>query len=166
MAGFSRLNDAHAPLFHARFLRAVAEQIEACIDKPLEANTWGDALYVVFNAPRDGAQFALRLLDRIQRLDWAAAGLSPQSTLRIALHTGPAFCAFDPVIGRDNYFGSSVTRAARIEPITPPGTIYSSEAFAATLVATDDQGFALDYMGMQTLAKGYGASRIYRLDVR
>jgi class 3 adenylate cyclase len=76
------------------------------------------------------------------------------------------FCAFDPIMGRDSYFGSSVTRTARIEPVTPPGMVYASEAFAATLVATGQDDYALEYVGRLALAKSYGESRIYRLDRR
>jgi class 3 adenylate cyclase len=99
-------------------------------------------------------------------VDWASLGLSEASPIRIALHAGPVFCGFDPIIGRDNYFGSSVTKAARIEPVTPPGMVYASEAFAATLAATGRDEFSLEYIGRMALAKGYGESRIYRLDRR
>ena len=85
---------------------------------------------------------------------------------RLPAAPGPAFCSFDPIIGRDNYFGSSVTRAARIEPITPPGSVYASEAFAATLAASGRQDCALEYVGEVSLAKGYGESRVYRLAAR
>jgi class 3 adenylate cyclase len=86
--------------------------------------------------------------------------------VRIALHAGPVFRDFDPVMGRDSYFGSSVTRTARIEPVTPPGMVYTSESFAATLTATGHREYALEYIGRVTLAKGYGESRMYRLDRR
>ena len=130
------------------------------------ANSWGDAIYAVFDAPDAAAEFALRLLARMCDVDWTAAGLSDSSQIRIALHAGPVFCGFDPIMGRDNYFGSSVTRAARIEPVTPPGMAYTSEAFAATLAAADRDNFVLEYIGELPLAKGYGESRIYRLDRR
>lgn len=165
-SGFGRLHDAFAPLFHARFLAIIAEQVAACPVKPLEVNTWGDALYVVFAQVQEGAEFALRLLARMLEVDWSAAGLSETSQIRIALHAGPVFCGFDPIIGRDNYFGSNVTRAARIEPITPPGTIYVSEAFAATSAAAGLGEFAFEYIGQLALAKGYGDSRVYRLERR
>ena len=132
-SGFGSLHDAFAPVFHARFLRHVAAQLAACETKPLEANTWGDALYVVFESPHHTAEFALSLLAQMLGEDWSAAGLPDSSQIRIALHAGPVFCGFDPIIGRDNYFGSSVTRTARLEPITPPGTVYTSEVFAASL---------------------------------
>jgi tetratricopeptide (TPR) repeat protein len=165
-AGYSRLHDAHAPLFQGRFWKIAADQIDASPVKPLMANTWGDALYVVFESPSAGAEFALGFLARMRAVDWTAAGLSGESQIRIALHAGPVFCGFDPIMARDNYFGSSVTRAARIEPVTPPGMVYASEAFAATLAATGRDDFALEYVGQLPLAKGYGESRIYRLDRR
>jgi hypothetical protein len=162
-AGYSRLHDAFAPLFQTRFLEIGARIIEQSTVKPLEAKTWGDAVYAVFESPVAGAEFALRFLERMLETDWTAAGLPSTSQVRIALHAGPVFRAFDPVMGRDGHFGSSVTRAARIEPVTPPGMVYASEAFAATLAATGQRGFALEYIGKLALAKGYGESRIYRV---
>lgn len=161
--GFSRVHDAVAPLFQETFWNVAAGQIDASPVKPLLASTWGDALYVVFDSPRTGAEFALSFLERMLGVDWTAVGLSDASPIRIALHSGPVFCGFDPIMGRDNYFGSSVTKAARIEPVTPSGLVYTSEAFAATLAAAGSDEFALEYMGRLALAKAYGESRIYRL---
>jgi class 3 adenylate cyclase len=163
-AGFSRLHDAVVPLFQERFWKIAAGEIDASPAKPLLATTWGDALYVVFDAPIDGADFSLRFLERLRATDWTALGLADAIPIRVALHAGPVFCGFDPIMGRDNYFGSSVTRAARIEPITPPGMVYASEAFAASLAADESRDFLLEYIGRVALAKGYGESRIYRLD--
>ncbi|HET9763996.1 MAG TPA: tetratricopeptide repeat-containing protein, partial [Casimicrobiaceae bacterium] len=118
-AGFSRLHDAMAPLFQERFWAIAAGEIAASAAKPLLSTTWGDALYVVFEAPGEGADFALRFLDRMREADWPALGLPESSQIRIALHAGPVFCGFDPIMRCDNYFGSSVTKAARIEPVTP-----------------------------------------------
>ena len=165
-AGFSRLHDAMAPLFQERFWAIAAGEIAASTAKPLLATTWGDALYVVFETPGEGADFALRFRERMRAADWPALGLPESSQIRIALHAGPVFCGFDPIMGRDNYFGSSVTKAARIEPVTPPGTVYASEAFAASVVATGRSDYALEYVGRLALAKAYGESRIYRVDRR
>jgi hypothetical protein len=44
--------------------------------------------------------------------------------------------------------------------------VYASEAFAATLSITARDQYALEYVGRVPLAKGYGESRIYRLDRR
>ena len=163
-AGFSKVHDAFAPRFHERFLEIAAAQIDEGVAKPLDAKTWGDGLYVVFEAPQDAAEFALGFLERTLRVDWTAAGLPSTSRIRIALHAGPVFRGFDPVMEREHFFGASVTRAARIEPVTQPGTVYASEAFAATLAAAGQTGFMLEYVGRLPLAKDYGESTIYRLD--
>ncbi|MEO8675629.1 MAG: adenylate/guanylate cyclase domain-containing protein [Casimicrobiaceae bacterium] len=165
-AGFSRLHDAFAPLFQTRFLDIVAREIAAAPVKPLDSKTWGDGLYIVFESPEDGAEFALRLQASMLAVDWKAAGLSETSQIRIALHAGPVFRGYDPIVKRDGFFGSSVTRTARIEPVTPPGMVYTSEAFAATLTASGQRDDALEYVGRLALAKGYGESRIYRLERR
>ena len=163
-AGFSNVHDTYAPQFHQRFLEIAAAQIDEAAVKPLDAKTWGDGLYVVFGAQGDAAEFALGFLERTLRVDWTAAGLPSTSRIRIALHAGPVFRGFDPVMHREHFFGASVTRTARIEPVTQPGTVYASEAFAATLAATGQKGFVLEYIGRLPLAKAYGESTIYRLD--
>jgi hypothetical protein len=165
-AGYSRLHDEFAPLFQQRFLEIGAEQIRATAVKPLEAKTWGDGLYMVFDWPREGAEFALGLLASMLSVDWRATGLPEESQIRVALHTGPVFRTFDPVMRQDGHFGSSVMKAARIEPVTPPGQVYVSEAFAATLAATGQHHYALEYVGRLALAKNYGEARIYRLERR
>jgi len=155
-----------APLFQREFLQIGAAVIDEAPVKPLEAKTWGDALYAVFDGPLDAADFALRFLARMLAVDWTRTGLDATSQIRIALHAGPVFRDFDPVMQRDGFFGTTVTRAARIEPVTPPGMIYASEAFAATLAATGRGDYALEYVGNLALAKRYGESRIYRLERR
>ena len=164
VAGYSRLHDAFTPLFQQRFLEIGASLIDDAASKPLEAKTWGDAVYAVFESPREGADFALRFLERMLAVDWTAAGLSDTSQVRIALHAGPVFRIHDPIMRADGHFGSAVTRAARIEPVTPPGMVYASEAFAAALASTGERSFRTEYVGTLALAKGYGDSRIYRLD--
>jgi class 3 adenylate cyclase len=130
-AGYGLLHDVNAARFQGEFWTLAARQIASSAAKPLFANTWGDGLYLVFELAEEGASFALRLSEDMRGTDWATLGLPDMSRIRICLHAGPVFCAFDPIICRDNYFGSSVTHAARIEPITPPGTVFASEAFAA-----------------------------------
>ena len=72
------------------------------------------------------------------------------------------FPAPDPLLGRVNYFGSHVNRAARIEPVTAPGAVYLSEQTACALAAHGNDRFAYDYLGVLPLAKGFGASALYR----
>ena len=164
LAGYSRLGDSVIPRFQRTFLDIAASLIDAAGPRVLEAKTWGDGLYIVFDDVRAGAELALRVVDRVGEADWTGAGAAAGvPRVRVSLHTGPVFRCFDRVMGRDGYFGAHVTRAARIEPITPPGVVYASEAFAATLASEDNGEFALEYVGTLALAKGYGESRIYRV---
>jgi class 3 adenylate cyclase len=165
-AGYSRISDANVARFQQAFWSIAGQAIAAADVAPDFANTWGDGLYLVFDVPRDAAAFALRLRDAMHATDWRAFGLPDGSQIRIGLNAGPVFRGFDPVIGRDNYYGASVTRAARIEPVTPPGTVFASEAFAATLAATGGDRFLLEYVGRVGLAKSYGEARVYRVDRR
>ena len=89
----------------------------------------------------------------------------PENTnIRIALHAGPAYEIDDPVTGRPGFAGMHISRAARIEPVTPPGEVYVSEAFAALLAFDDNQErFACEYVGTVPMAKEYGRFRTYRL---
>ena len=86
-----------------------------------------------------------------------------QTVLRLGGHAGPVFEAIDPVLDRVSYFGSHVSRSARIEPVTQPGAIYVSDVFAATLALEPTDGIELDYVGRIPSAKGYGVMGMYRL---
>ena len=86
--------------------------------------------------------------------------------MRIGLHTGPVFEGYDAIIGRNNYFGSHVSRAARIEPVTAPGCAFVSEQFAAALALAPGHDFVCEYLGLQPLAKDYDVCPLYRLTSR
>jgi class 3 adenylate cyclase len=163
VVGFSKLREAEAPAFFVNFLGLVARQMEQSATPPASCNTWGDGLYIVFDDAAAAAGFALGLRDRIARTDWQSHDLPVGLSARIGMHSGPVFQAFDPIIQRINYFGSHVTRSARIEPVTAPGSVYVSEQTAALLAAGGNRDFACDYLGQMALAKGYGRTVLYRL---
>ncbi len=119
--GFSALTEPQIPAFVHQFLGAVAEQLSLASRPPLLTNTWGDGLYFVFDNARDAGLVALDLAEKIAATDWSAWDLPREMSLRTGLHAGPAYACTDPVTGRLNYLGAHVSRAARIEPIVPPG---------------------------------------------
>jgi class 3 adenylate cyclase len=163
MVGFSRLGEEDTPSFLVHFLGAIAEMLQHCGHPPNFVNTWGDGLFMVFDEVEHAVDFALRLRDAVQLADWPSRGLPAGTSIRIGMHTGPVFEALDPLIGRPNYFGSHVVRAARIEPVAAPGAIYVSAELAATLAASGADGFCTDYLGVLPLAKSYGTGPLYRL---
>jgi class 3 adenylate cyclase len=163
VTGFSRLTEEQIPRFVEHYLGRVAQVLSAAPEQPLLTNTWGDGLYFVFRDVRETGQFALRLSEALRSLDWTEHGLPGTLSMRIAVHAGPAYACIDPVTSRPNYLGAHVALAARIEPITPPGEVYGSRAFAALAKAMQVHEFVCAYVGQTPLAKGYGTFPMYVL---
>lgn len=159
--GFSKLSEEEIPLFVQHFLGAVAAELAASPCTPIMTNTWGDGLYFVFDSVRSTGQFALELCEVVRSIDWKGKGFQHDLSLRIGLHAGPVYSCVDPVTKRPNYIGAHVSRAARIEPITPPGEVYASGAFAALARSEEIKEFICAYVGQTPLAKGYGTFPTY-----
>ena len=83
--------------------------------------------------------------------------------LRLAAHYAPVFAGQDPVEETGTFFGTQLSFTARIEPVTPPGMIFVTEAFAAQLALEAPDAFVLEYAGEVKLAKAYGQSRLFSL---
>jgi class 3 adenylate cyclase/tetratricopeptide (TPR) repeat protein len=158
--GFSKLTEGQIPLFVTHFLGMVGELTKSSSHAPIAKNTWGDGLYFVFANVRDAGLFALELCERIEQIDWASCGLG-ELKIRVGLHAGPVYACMDPVTERLNYVGAHVSRAARIEPVTPLGKVYSSEPFAALAADEGVQEFSCEYVGQVAMAKGYGTFRTF-----
>jgi adenylate cyclase len=77
--------------------------------------------------------------------------------------SGPAYEFDDPITSHRSFSGTHVSRAARIEPITPRGQVYASEAFAALAAAHGTKDFVCDYVGQNTMAKSYGMLPTYHV---
>lgn len=153
--GFSKLTESQIPLFVEHFLGMVGELIDSSSYAPIATNTWGDGLYLVFASVRDAGLFALQLCAKIEQTDWPKCGLGDLK-LRIGLHAGPVYSCLDPVTNRKNYVGAHVSRAARIEPVTPLGKVYASEPFAALAADEGVREFDCKYVGQVAMAKGFG----------
>jgi len=160
---FSRLKEEHTPAFLSQFMRIVRSVLRHGDAEPSFANTWGDALYLVFDSPVTCADFALRLLRRMEKVDWTRHHLPAETAMRIGLHAGPVYRRHNAILDRQDVFGSHVNLAARIEPVTTPGSAWVSEHFAAELALAPDHDFACDYVGIQELPKRFGKAPLYRL---
>jgi class 3 adenylate cyclase len=166
VAHFSKLREDQTLAFFVLFLNKVAELIDQARVKPIFKNTWGDGLYLVFDEPEDCAEFALSLLTAMSNIRFEDFGLPKELTVRIGIHTGPVYRKPDPIIGRDNYFGSHVNRTARIEPVTLPGCVYGSEQIAAMLAVDGGEKFVCEFVGVEKLAKEYDSCPLYQLSYR
>lgn len=163
---FSRLNEDQIPLFLDHFLGTIAQLLKRSVYQPLMKNTWGDGLFMVFRDIEEAGGFALELRDAINQMNWEEKSLPAELNLRMALHAGPVFECIDPITEKQNFFGTHVSRAARIEPITPPGQVYASQGFAALAAAQGTQSFVCDYVGQVPQAKGYGTFPTYHVHRR
>jgi len=161
--GFSQFSEDQIPAFITGFLEAVASLNRRTEHRFEHVETSGDGLYMVFGDVSDACRYALELSALVRDFDRQACGLPAGFDLRIALHCGPVHCARDPITGGKLYTGPHTSRVARIEPITPPGQVYVSSAFAAVSAASGATGVAMHYVGRIPLAKGYGTLGLYCL---
>jgi adenylate cyclase len=161
--GFSRIPEHHLPTFWREVMGRAAKVISQAGEQVLARNSWGDALFLVLPDACAAAELGMALRNELAKIDARELGLD-RAGVRIALHLGPMYHAVDPVTGMANFFGSEVSRAARLEPVTPLNTIYATEPFAAALALAAPEAFDLRYCGKVELAKGYGAAAVFRVD--
>lgn len=158
-AGFSSLPDAALPDVVDRAMGALSEVLNGEAASVLFRNTWGDACFAVFDTTAPARRVSLALLDRLRVSDLRHRVRG----LRISLHHGLTMEMADPILGMRNYFGREVSRAARIEPVTPPDCVYASEAFVLCDTAEGAPPDQFDYVGRIPLPKKFGEERLYLL---
>ncbi len=118
-------------------------------------NAWGDAVQIAFDDVRDAAACAFDMRAALESQD-------PPIHPRFAIDFGPLLPVHDAVQGVEKFSGRSMTRAARIEPVTPPGRIFTTEAFACEVALLPrGTGLTCDYAGRIPTAKGFGSLPLY-----
>ncbi|QLC21566.1 adenylate/guanylate cyclase domain-containing protein [Parasphingopyxis sp. CP4] len=166
-AGFSKLSEAALPLFARDIFGRAGKVLDEYGDKILYRNSWGDALYAVVSTPKDAAEIVLKLQTQFAEIpDLLQECAGGNCGMRIGVHHGPIYRGHDAVMMRTTFFGTEVTRTARIEPVTPTGEVYATEAFAAILSLESDRPFGTHYVGRVQLAKNYGTLAMYKLSRR
>jgi adenylate cyclase len=165
--GFSKLPEQALPAFWDGVMRCVADVLDEHDGQVACRNAWGDALYAVTPDAPAAAEIALELQARLARFDYATLGLdaavAEAGGMRVGAHYGSAWRATDRITGRTTFYGTEVSRAARIEPVTPPGAVFVTEPLAAILALEAPDRFACHYVGRISLAKNYGDYPMYRL---
>lgn len=173
IVGYSRMGEEHMRAF-SHFLAMVKDALGSAhrqhgFDEPEYVNTWGDAVFAVMGDVSAMTRYAFALRHAIgaasARLEASAGPLD----VRIALHCGPVFRLNDALTARENFYGSHVNRAARLEPLARPGQILASEQFIALLENHATRLLPRDawratYAGLLELPKGFGRQRVYLLD--
>ena len=152
---FSALDDEGL----ARFYEGPLMAMGAALDRhpTVYRNAWGDAVQIAFEdvGVAAAAAFAMRAALQAQ---------APPIQPRFALDFGPLLAVHDAVQRAEKFSGRAMTRAARIEPVTPPGRIFATEAFACEVaLLPPGAGLACDYAGRIPTAKGFGPLPLYAL---
>ncbi len=163
VVGFSKLREQDIPRFHSDFMGLISGHLKSYEDGIRCRNSWGDAIYIVFHDVVDAARFGLEIQSKIESLKFIPDGADTPLSLRLAIHYGPVFDGVDGFIQTPSCFGSHVTHAARIEPVTPPGVVYVTEAMAAELKLIDEEAVTCDFVGPISSAKGFGDMLLYAL---
>ncbi len=159
--GFSRLTDDELPAFWTVFTGLVEQLTQRHADHILYHRTWGDALHVVATNAGATARFALDLRTELERLRPGLTGGNARLELRLAAHHAPVFV--DNRNGSTTFFGSQLSFAARVEPVTPPGSVFVTEAFAAQLALEGIDQYRFEYAGEIDLPKDFGKYRLFGL---
>ena len=162
--GFTKLSEGTLPTFWDEVMGGIHNVLKRHKSKILAQNTWGDAVHVVLESPADAAELTLAIQARLAKVDFRSLGLKYPASMRMSLHYGPVYRVKDKITNRTNFFGSQVSEAARIEPVTPAGAVYVTEAFAAALERQDfSHKFECIFVGEVELAKEFGKRRMYSL---
>lgn len=161
--GFSRLTDRQMLTFYDEVMLRVAAVLDKYAGDVATRNTWGDGIFVVFSKLGAAARCALELQSALAELDFHALGLPKTLGLRSGLDAGAVFEVHDPILKSLSFTGSHINRTARLEPKTPPGEVYVTEAFAALFTLLEHQELICEYVGVMQAAKNYGRLRTYLL---
>jgi class 3 adenylate cyclase len=162
--GFSRLGERELPLFMREVMGRISRVLDDYGDHVEFRNTWGDAVYAIIDEPRQASALALDLQAALENLP---AGLIPKGDIagmRIGVHYGPIWLGTDRITGNRLWYGGEVNRTARIEPVTPVGGVYCTEAFAAALLVDNCTDCTFTPLGRKKLAKDFGEVELYLLE--
>lgn len=162
-AGFSALRDDQYAPFVEHVLGALAAVIDDYGGAVLQRNTWGDGILLMMGDVDVAADLALAMQERLAELPMEDLGLPTTMRLRLSAHVGPVTLVVDPITKAYTLVGRSLTRAARIEPRTPPGEVYVSGALAALLALRPARRVVTEYVGRLTTAKDFETLPMYVL---
>ena len=145
--------------------RDVIQRFRECL---IDLNTWGDAIFATAKDPVDLASFALALRDffvypprPIEKM------VKSKLKIRIAIDLPLVRIAknhiLSPVGKLRGCFGRELTLAARIEPVTPPNTIFVTRAFGDVVQKRDEQVQVVPYKHPLRLPKRAGRVEVSSL---
>lgn len=165
LKGYSKLSEEQTIEFQKVVCAELATQLGKFVepDCHIAFNTWGDAVYAVFESGELAVDFAITYRDFFKGRKLGDRKLEP----RIAGHFGPAHVFENPLNkGKTEVSGKHVNTTARMEPVTRPGEIFVTEAFKnayesiLTHLATN---VSFEALGILKLAKDHDDEPVFRI---
>ena len=162
--GYSKLNEDQLVTFSTFFITKIASVFDKFSESIHIKRTQGDGLFVIYKDMTSAIGFAKLLQYTIANTDWRAKNLPCDLSIRISLDAGPCYSYLEKITGNQEFCGDYVNRAARLEPITPPGHIYASESFVALSLVNTVKDVKFRYSGQVVLPKGHGVIPAYHVE--
>lgn len=161
--GYSKLCDRDVLWYFNVLNPHLARSIEKFRPDIQLIDTWGDGIYMITKKASVAARIAFELNEALAQLDQSMLDLQEPLMMRTALHYGPVFTLYDHFEQKETFSSNEVTKTARIEPVTPPGEIFGTEAFVAILELEGDKCATFEYAGTLPSAKNYGAFSMFHI---
>lgn len=161
--GYSDLKEEDLARFNNTIMAEISRLLDRYGEHVLYRNSFGDAVYLVFDGAVAAAQCGLAIQKVFDNAEFRRSETGAKLSFRLGGHFGPLFYGMDFIRNEPSFFGSHVTKVARVEPITPPGAVYVTEPMAAALALSGVDDIECDYVGVVALAKDYGEFRMYVL---
>lgn len=161
---YSTLKDADLKIFFNKIIPIISEELKEYKDAAIIWNTWGDAIFAIYDKAEKAINMALAYREAFSKLDFEKFGIKKLNP-RIAGNFGEFELIFDPVSGKQNVHGTLVNITARIEPVTTPGEIFVTKEFRDMSISSYDKvdNVRFEDMGEIKLPKNAGVLNLYRL---
>lgn len=163
LCGFSKLTESEMTKAFPLWTKRLSEILAANSSHIKLMNTCGDAVYLVVDDVLATAACATQISRACEGLG-EEIGVQQPLAFRVSSHVAPELETYDQSIQKMNYLGTHVNIASRLEPFTPPGTVYVTEELAACLALESESTFHCQYAGNRAPPKGAGTIRMYRLN--
>ncbi len=161
---YSTLKDADLKIFFNQIIPIISEELKEYKDGAIIWNTWGDAIFAIYDKAETAINMALAYRETFGKIDFEKFGIRKLNP-RIAGHFGEFEIGYDPVSGKQNVHGTLVNLTARIEPVTTPGEIFVTKEFKDMSISSYDKvdNVRFEDMGEIKLPKNAGQLNLYRL---
>lgn len=161
---YSTLKDADLKIYFNKIIPIISEELKIYKDSAIIWNTWGDAIFAIYDKAETAINMALAYRESFSKLNFEEFGIRKLNP-RIAGNFGEFELIFDPVSGKQNVHGTLVNLTARIEPVTTPGEIFVTKEFKDMSISSYDKvdNVRFEDMGEIKLPKNAGQLNLYRL---